>query len=154
MQGKQETLKDKIIRLLKLNNSPHEIALGVGLGAFIAIMPLYGLHTIMVIIAALLIRRVNKIALLVGTNVSLPPTVPFITWIGYSIGRFILGNDYPAFNWLDFKHFSLKNFMQFYYLLFVGSLIEGFICAIILYFLTRHFVKKHLSPKNSAITLK
>ncbi|MDD5060180.1 MAG: DUF2062 domain-containing protein, partial [Candidatus Omnitrophica bacterium] len=79
---KKEGLKEKILKLLKFNNTPQEIALGVGIGAFIAIMPVYGLHTVLVIIAALLIPRVNKIALLIGTNVSLPPTVPFITWIG------------------------------------------------------------------------
>jgi len=51
-------------RLIHLNNSPPEIALGVAVGAFICIIPLYGFHTIMVIIFALLIPKANKIAIL------------------------------------------------------------------------------------------
>ncbi len=43
------TLKEWIKRLLKLHSSPYEIALGVAIGVFIAILPLYGLHTVLVI---------------------------------------------------------------------------------------------------------
>ena len=145
---KKEGLKEKILKLLKFNNTPQEIALGVGIGAFIAIMPVYGLHTVLVIIAALLIPRVNKIALLIGTNVSLPPTVPFITWIGYSIGRFILGKGYPAFDFSDFKNFNPKNLMDCYYPLFIGSIIEGLICGVILYFLTVAFIKRRRAKRS------
>ena len=76
------------------DNDPSEVALGVAIGVFIAILPLYGLHTILVLTAAFFIRRANVIAMLVGTNISLPPTVPFITWAGYNIGRLMLGNKY------------------------------------------------------------
>jgi len=141
-QDKKKTLNERLIRLFKYNNSPREIALGVGIGVFIAILPLYGLHTALVIIAAVLIRRVNKIALLVGTNVSLPPTVPFITWFGYNIGRFLLGKDYPALRWSDFRHFNPKSFAHFYYPLFIGSVIEGLICAVVFYFLTLWFMER------------
>lgn len=132
-RNRREGLREKIVRLLQLNNTPHEIALGVGIGAFIAIMPLYGLHTVMVILFALIIPRVNKIAILLGTNVSLPPTVPFITWIGYNIGRSVLGGGYPALQQVDFKNFTIKHFMNLYYPLFIGSIIEGLACAVILY---------------------
>ena len=143
----KDRLKEKISKLLKLNNTPQEIALGVAIGVFIGIMPVYGLHTTLVIIVALFIPRVNKIALLIGTNVSLPPTVPFITWIGYSIGRFLIGKGYPVFNFPDFKHFNLRNFMNFYHPLFVGSIIEGLICGVILYFLTLWLIKRKRAKK-------
>jgi uncharacterized protein len=140
--SRKESLKEKISRLLKFNNTPQEIALGIGIGAFIAILPVYGLHTTLVIIIALLVRRVNKIALLIGTNVSLPPSVPLITWIGYNIGKFMLGNDYPVLNRSVFRNFNINNFMNYYYPLFIGSIIEGLICGVILYFLTLWFIKR------------
>jgi uncharacterized protein (TIGR03546 family) len=140
--NRKERLKEKILELLKLNNTPREIGLGVAIGAFIGIMPIYGLHTTLVIIAALLIPRVNRIALLIGANVSVPPTVPFITWIGYSIGRFLLGRDYPVFRWSDFKNFSPEHFLDVYYALVIGSIVEGLICGVMLYFLTVWFVKR------------
>lgn len=128
--------KETLRRLVRLNNTPHEISLGVAIGVFIAVTPLYGFHTIMVIIAAFLVRRVNKIAILVGTNISIPPTFPFITWTSYDIGRLILGNNYPALSWTYFKQFSIKKILEFYYPLFLGSLILGLILAVAFYFIT------------------
>lgn len=135
-------LKRLIVKLFKLNNTAPEIALGIAMGVFIAVLPVYGLHTVLVIIAALLVRRSNKIAILLGTNISLPPTVPFITWAGYEIGRFILGNRYPPLVWVDFKTFNLGKLAKLYLPLFLGSVVLGLICAIAFYFLTYFIVVK------------
>lgn len=135
-------LKEKILSLFKPHNTPAEIALGVAIGVFIAILPVYGLHTIMVITAAFLIRRANIIAMLVGTNISLPPTVPFITWAGYNIGRLMLGKNYPYIPCCTFKGFSYKGILNFYYPLLLGSFILAVICAIVFYFLTLNFMNK------------
>jgi uncharacterized protein (TIGR03546 family) len=134
-------LKERILHLLKTNTAPHDIALGVAIGVFIAILPLYGLHTVLVILFALMIPRANKIAILIGTNISLPPTLPFITWAGYSIGRFLLADGYPAMSWQMFKNFSRHNIFSFYYPLFLGSVILGLGCAFIFYFITLIFLK-------------
>ena len=99
-------IKTSITQLLIINNTPHGIALGVSLGIFIAITPTYGFHTFLVIAAAFLIRQANKMAILLGTNISLPLTLPFITWGGYEIGRFILDGDYPALNEAYFSNLS------------------------------------------------
>lgn len=138
-----------LVRLLRLNNTPREIALGTAIGVFIAILPLYGLHTVLVIIAALLVRPANKIAILVGTNISLPPTVPFITWAGYEIGRFILKGNFPPLAWSDFKNVTLKKLTGLYPPLFVGSVILGVICALIFYFLTLFAVKRFKERRHA-----
>ncbi|MEI6832099.1 MAG: DUF2062 domain-containing protein [Candidatus Omnitrophota bacterium] len=142
------TLKERFLRLLRLNNSPPEIALGVAIGVFIAITPLYGFHTIMVIIAALLIRRVNKFAILLGTNISTTLTFPFITWGGYNIGRMVFGNNYPPLQWQTFKHFSYKTILNFYYPLFIGSLILGLALAVAFYFITFWFVMRRIKARK------
>lgn len=132
-------LKERFLKLLKFNNSPSEIALGVAVGVFIAIMPLYGFHTIIVIIAALLIRRINKIAILIGTNISTMLTFPFITWGSYSIGRLVSGNNYPPLQWQTFKYFSYKTVLNFFYPLFIGSLILGLVLSVVFYYITFWF---------------
>jgi len=139
--------KKKLVGLLRLNNSPPEIALGVAIGVFIAILPVYGLHTILVIIAAIVIRPANKIAILLGTNISLPPTLPFITWTGYDIGRFFLKGDYPPLTWTDFTNVTFKKILNYYPPLFLGSVILGIICAAIFYFLA-YFIVKKLKDRN------
>jgi len=141
-------IKDTILKLIKLNSTPGGIALGVSIGVFIAIIPLYGFHTLMVIIAALLIPRVNKVAILLGTNISLPPTVPFITWAGYEIGRFLLTKDYPPLRLSYFIHISLKVLKDLYFPLFIGSVVLGIICVLFFYFITLIIVKKIYRKKT------
>jgi len=140
-------IKELLSRLLKLNNTPQEIALGVSIGVIIAVMPLYGFHTILCVIFAVLIPPANKIAILIGTNVSLPPTLPFITWGGYNIGRLILGNQYPPLNLSFFKAITIKNMLNFYYPLFIGSFVLGLFLATIFYFLTFWIVKNKMRAK-------
>jgi uncharacterized protein (DUF2062 family) len=141
-------LKEKILLLLKGHSNPAEVALGVAIGVFIAILPLYGLHTILVIVAAFLIRRANIIAMLLGTNISLPPTVPFITWAGYNIGRLILGGKYTYMSCNIFKGFSYKHILSFYYPLLLGSLVLAVILAVLFYFLTLNFMRRIKKTKS------
>ncbi|MFA6349928.1 MAG: DUF2062 domain-containing protein [Candidatus Omnitrophota bacterium] len=136
-----------LVKLLKLNNTPPEIALGTAIGVFIAILPMYGLHTVMVVIAAVLVRRANKIAILLGTNISLPPTVPFITWAGYEIGRYILRGNYPALALVDFKQLTIKKVLHLYPPLFLGSIILGLVCAVVFYFLI-YYIMTRLRKRN------
>ena len=135
-------IKELLSKLLKLNNTPPEIALGVSIGVFVAIMPLYGFHTLLCIVFAFLIRRANKIAILVGTNISLPPTLPLITWAGYSLGRFILGEKYPPLRLSSFKGITFQKMLDFYYPLLVGSFALGVSLAVMFYFLTLWFIEK------------
>lgn len=141
-------LKEKLRALLKLDTSPGSIALGAAIGCFIAILPLYGFHTLLVVIFALLIPHANKIAILAGTNVSLPPTLPFITWAGYGIGRFLLGDKYPALSWEMFKGLSRRSIADFYYPLFVGSVVLGLGCSLVLYLATFVFFKYRRRGKS------
>lgn len=134
-------LKIIFFRLLLGNSTPHGIALGIAIGAFIGILPLYGLHTVLVILAAIIVRPANKVAILLGTNVSLPPTVPFITWAGYEIGRFILWGRFDPLKWSDFKNISFQYILSHYAPLFLGSVILGLICALIIYIIVFFVVK-------------
>ncbi len=138
----KEKIKELLKSLLKLNNTPPEMALGVSIGVMIAVMPLYGFHTVLCVIFALLIPRANKIAILIGTNISLPPTVPVITWAGYSIGSFVLRGKYPPLSLSSFKGITFQKMLDFYYPLFVGSFILGIFLAVISYFLTLWFIEK------------
>jgi uncharacterized protein (TIGR03546 family) len=140
--------KKIIVKLFRLNNTPKEIALGMALGVFIGILPFYGFHTLLVLIVIALVRRANKIAVLAGTNISLPPTLPFITWTAYDIGRFVLQRGYPPLCWADFKNISLESIRYRFYPLFIGSLILGLMLAVLFYFLT-YFIVKRIAEKRA-----
>ena len=147
MKFKFKKILDKLIRE---HNSPHEIALGAGIGAFISVLPVYGLHTVLVILAAIIVRPANKIAIFLGTNLSLPFTLPFITWAAYELGRLILKGNLSPLSWEFFKHLTLQKIISLYGPLFLGSLILGVICAIVVYGLTFFAVKKIKEKGNYA----
>ncbi len=122
---------------LKEHHDPHGVALGVAIGSFIGILPIYGLHTVLCVIALFLIPRANKLAILLGTNVSIPPTVATITWTSYDIGRILLaGKRYPPLSWEYLKNFRISSVSEFYYPLFIGSVALGLIVAAALYLIT------------------
>jgi uncharacterized protein (DUF2062 family) len=133
--------KAKISYLLSLHNSPQEIALGVALGIFIGITFPYGLHTLVAICISLLIPKTNKIAIIGGTYVSIPPTVPFIVWAGYEIGRFILHENYPALSWASIRQMDYRTVLELYYPVFVGSLILGAFSAGVGYLIAFRFAQ-------------
>ncbi len=123
--------------MLKAHHEPQEVALGVAIGSFIAVLPLYGFHTLLCVIAAVLIPKANKLAILLGTNVSLPFTVATITWTAYDVGRFLLAHkNYPPLSWDYIRNFKIAKVNEFYYPLFIGSVILGLICALVLYVIT------------------
>jgi uncharacterized protein len=77
-------------RLVNLRASPHEIALGCALGAFVSITPLLGVQTLLAIILAFVLRA-NVPAAIVGTFVGNPLSWPFI-WIStYMMGLQMVG---------------------------------------------------------------
>jgi len=135
-------LKERFLDLWRSHSSPHEIALGMAIGAFIGITPFYGFHIITAIIAAFTMKRVNKAAIFLGMNISLPPTIPFITWAGYSIGRKMLGDAYPPLGWDAFKHINFDTFLHYFYALLVGSLVLGIVVSVLIYFVTLWIFKR------------
>lgn len=139
---KRRSLKNILFRLILQNSTPGGIALGAAIGAFIAVLPVYGFHTILVIIAAIIVPPANKVAILLGTNISLPPTVPFITWGGYEIGRMLLPGRFDPLQLSDFKHITFQGIASRYQPLFLGSVILGVICAVGVYFLVFFVVKR------------
>ncbi|MGO3155002.1 MAG: DUF2062 domain-containing protein [Mesonia sp.] len=79
-------------KVLKVNESPQKKALAIALGVFIGIAPLWGFHTLLVLFIAQ-ITKLNKALAFLASNVSLPPFIPFIIYLSYQVGGFILGNE-------------------------------------------------------------
>jgi uncharacterized protein (DUF2062 family) len=135
--AKKLTIKERCLLLCKSNSSPHEISAGVAIGVFIGITPFYGFHILSALLAAFTMKRVNKVAIFLGINISLPPTIPLITWVGYGIGRKMLASAaYPPLGLDYFRNFSLETFYHFFYALMVGSFILGICLSILFYYLT------------------
>src|SRR3990170_1730378 len=73
-------------RLVNLRASPHEIALGCALGAFVSITPLLGVQTILAVVLALALRA-SVPAAIIGTLAGSLPIGLLTAAIVYYISR-------------------------------------------------------------------
>lgn len=130
--------KEKILQLLKANATPEEIAKGMAIGVFVGVSPFIGLHALLGIAFAFIFRA-NKIAALLGTQVSLPWVYPFLMYLNLQIGTFIVTGkaQLPHWNILSFQSF-LDNVPAFTF----GTLILGGIGAAVSYYLSLKVAEK------------
>ncbi|HEX5080007.1 MAG TPA: DUF2062 domain-containing protein [Geminicoccaceae bacterium] len=82
-------------RLTRLSGTPHSIAAGFACGVAISFTPLVGFHLLLGALLSLIVRG-NFLAMVVGTLVGNPWTLPFM-WLGsYEVGTLLLGVDSPT----------------------------------------------------------
>jgi uncharacterized protein len=79
-------------RLTRLSGTPHNIAAGFACGLAISFTPLVGFHLLLGGLLALIVRG-NLLAMVVGTLVGNPWTLPFMWLGGYEVGKLLLGAD-------------------------------------------------------------
>ena len=125
-------LRDKLRQVIGVKDSPRKIALSFGLGVFIGMSPILGLHTILGIIAAW-IFRLNKFVTLVGVYVTNPwtivPIYTFATWLGGQI----LGMEHilPKIDWHNAGIVDLIKDLEPILPPFIfGTVFLGLICGI------------------------
>ena len=78
-------------RLIRLPGTPHNIACGFACGAAISFTPFIGLHVVLGMLLAWLLRG-QMIAAVAGTVVGNPWTFPFIWLATYKAGQIMLGS--------------------------------------------------------------
>ena len=77
-------------RLTRISATPHTIALGVAIGAFVSFTPFLGLHFLLAGLIALALGG-SILASALGTAVGNPLTFPFIWLSTYNLGAMLLG---------------------------------------------------------------
>jgi len=82
-------------RLMRLNASPHKIAVGCAVGVFASITPLVGVQMVMAGALAFVLRG-SLAAAMLATWVGNPLSWPVIWGVTYAVGRFMIGNPGPA----------------------------------------------------------
>lgn len=75
-----------ILRLVRLSDGTHSIALGLAYGAAVSFVPLPGSHIFSAAVLSMA-TRVNILASLLGTLVGNPWTFPLMWWMSYETGR-------------------------------------------------------------------
>lgn len=82
-------------RVERINDTPTNIAIGCAIGALVSFTPLFGLHFVVAVLIAKMVR-VNIISALFGTAVGNPVSFPLIAAGSMSVGTLILGRTQTA----------------------------------------------------------
>lgn len=103
-----------------------KITLAAMLGVFMGIAPIWGYQMIMAGVVAHFLR-LNKIIVILASNISIPPMIPFILFGSYVTGGWLLG--LPVKLSLDTISFDVLKASLIQYL--SGSIVFGAICSLI-----------------------
>ena len=134
------------LKLARLPASPHAIAAGFACGSMVSFTPLLGLHFLLAIVFAYIIRG-NYVAALLGTIVGNPITFPLIWGLIYKVGAFVTSNKQKKLN----HEINIDMIITQTYEIFLPMLLGGAILAIpvwlITYLLTHSFVSSYKKSK-------
>ena len=83
-------LKYYVLRLIRLREEPHELALGLALGIFTGMMPIMPFQSALAVALALIFKG-SKITALIGTWVSNPLNWYFLYYYSYRLGASLTG---------------------------------------------------------------
>ena len=75
--------------ILGSNDTASVKALSIGLGTFIGLSPLWGLHSFLAIFLAITFR-LNKVLAFAFSNVSIPPMIPLIVYASLQLGYYMV----------------------------------------------------------------
>ncbi len=89
-KGFSRGLRYIALRILRLNSTPHSIAVGVAAGAASAFTPFFGLHIVLAMILASVFSG-NLVAAVITTALANPITIPMILTASYEIGTALTG---------------------------------------------------------------
>lgn len=167
-------LRAQLLTVLHLDDVPWKIALGLAVGVFISCTPFYGLHTLMAVLAAVMLR-LNKASTVTGAWLNLPWFAPFLYGFSLKVGEFILsgGHGLPEMQGKGLGELvtlirpllSLdkltEGFLASSKLLFlvskallVGTTVVGLVASVLTYFLALEAVREirgraHLNPDRA-----
>ena len=127
-------IKDFLVRGL----SPAEIALGVSLGNFVGILPFLGLHTVIALGLAYILR-LNMGVVFLGTTISNPLSFPFILFISAQIGSVILTGSLLD---MTFSGDAIALVKQYLYPTLIGSIVLGLAVGTVTYPITLRFARR------------
>lgn len=76
-------------RLAEEDTSPARLGVAVGVGVLFACTPFFGFQLALALMVAWPLR-LNKLAVALGTQLSLPPLIPFLAYTSVNLGELIL----------------------------------------------------------------
>lgn len=142
-----------VYRVLHVDDTPHRIALGLAIGIFITWTPLIGLQMVLTVALAALVRA-NKFVGVPFVWISNPLTAVPLYGFNFLIGAWILPGKYSlkkfaesastalrfSGSWMDRITEWWSAMWDFFWPLWIGSILVGLLLGVTTYFVTRRAV--------------
>lgn len=157
---KKKSLREKFRYIVSLNDEVHYLAFSFAIGVFIGLTPLYGLHTLLAVLAVL-IFRLNLPATMIGAWLNFPLIAPGVYFLCYQIGRFVaidrrtvetalLKDTIDRFVHLDFSGIPLDSHDAFLMIrnLTIGCTVAGIVMSVLSFILIRKTILIYRSRQH------
>jgi len=140
-------IKQAVWQLASEHTTPARLGIAVGIGVYVGVSPFFGFHTIFVIGLAW-IFRLNKVAIVLGTQISNPFFALPIIWVSIQLGTWLRVGQWSR---IELSQMDMSTFKALYWnwdtvgALFLdwllGSVIVGIVLAALLGSVTGWVVK-------------
>ncbi len=127
------------LKLVRLKDKPHTVALGLAIGVFVGFTPTIPIQTYIALAFAVLFRG-SKIAAIMGVWISNPLNMAAFYYLDFKVGKWILHSQ-VAFKPMDYSVFTLlQEAQKMIKVMMVGGIFLGIPAGILTYLLTYQLV--------------
>ena len=152
-------IRENVGRLVSLKDPPHTIAVGVAVGMFFGLIPLWGLKTLMALGVTRLLRgSIVAAAIAVTLHDVALPLVPLLLRWEYDVGFWLLSHPHSLPPKLHMSHqnpaiwFHWSTFFTIGRPLLLGSVVVAAPVSVVSYYLTLALVKRWRGKRTSTPT--
>jgi glycosyltransferase involved in cell wall biosynthesis len=135
----------KVIReqVLDIDQSAGLKSISVGFGVFMGIVPIWGFQLLVAIFLAVLFR-LNKLIVIIASNISIPPMIPLIIFLSYKMGAIWMDGHAQQlhFDRTITRHSVQQNLQQYIYGSITLAVVAGVVFALVTFVFLKLFVKK------------
>ena len=135
------------LRLTRLPASNYAISSGFACGAMVSFTPLLGLHFVLAVIFAYVIRG-NFVAALIGTVVGNPITFPFIWGLIYKIGTYLTNIKLQKITHEINFDMIVNQTYEIFFPMLIGGIIIAPLVWIITYYVIYSFIASYKKRRN------
>jgi uncharacterized protein (DUF2062 family) len=130
--GFRQRLRTKLNELSGAHETPRRLAVAVGIGVLCGCSPFLGFQTLIALGAAFLFR-LNKLAVLIGLQISVPPITPLVIFASLALGEWMLHGRALVLSLAQMRALPVRLLLEQFLLdLTVGGLTLGAVLGFVL----------------------
>ena len=140
------------LRLMRINASPHYIALGLAVGVFAGLLPILPFQIVTAVGLAFVVRG-SKIAAALGTWVSNPLNLAPLYMLFYCIGHAMAPFDIPPFTTPQLEMAEMVEMgWKFFAVMMIGGLVVATPLAIVSYFVALKGIRAYQARRKARLS--